>query len=291
MKLHRSCFYSDDRASVVPVGFILVIGIITLMLYVFQASTVPMINQQAEVDTHQGVRVDMHEFHSAVSRAMSTGVAQSVVFHTKVEYPPQLGATSQPDTSLFTSDKQEVTFQNAVLSGGSGAGWNGSNRTYPTRPVHIVPDYNWFQNAQQVQYEHSVVHYAPANSGNKTNVATTSQSVVSGNQITIYQMKGELAVTRRNHISVNVHSDTSPEQVNVTNSTGDNIELTLETSLSESQWRSLLESERATNGGHITNITYNASTNPNRMTLTFEQNVTYEVKIFEVELSHIRING
>ena len=292
--IHRGRSLRDTRASVIPIGFILVIGILTLVLYAFQVTTVPEMNREAEVDNHRGLQTQMKLFDQMMVNSATMNIDQPVTFDTRIDYPFQLAPPPQPDMRFQTRPEQAVTFSNTKRVGGAGGtGWDGSDRTYTTYSFEIVPDYQRHQQAQHIQNEHGIVNLASADEPNAAEVLVGNQGIVNGDTITLILVEDDASVARASDITVSIRpDDDKTESLQVTNTSSARVTLELETTFSETQWRRLIEDERQSNGGHIAAMSYTTvSDGPNRVTFEFEQDVEYDLRIYHVTLKPTRSAG
>jgi hypothetical protein len=231
----------------------------------------------------------MAQFDAAVSRTATTGVPQTHVFKTHVSYPPQLVPIAQPDTKLSSQNTLSYTIQNATTPANTTDKWDGSPITQTTNEISLTPDYQYYQNAQLLQYEYGVTHYSPNENASKTTVVTDKQTLITDNKITLLRTTGEISVVRRHDIVTTLSRTTSPETVTVTNTSNSNITLSLDTSLSESQWREMLASERTENGGHVHNIRFQNRSGNDVIDIVLEQDQSYTINIFEVSINNARV--
>lgn len=273
---------SASRGAVVPIGFILVISVIAFGLYLFQVTAVPAANKRAELQTQDQVRTQFHQLDAAIFRAGTDNITTPHLIDANTNYLFQTSRTSVESSQIRTNGNADVTIDNAVSSNSSDD-FDGVAITYTTTFVNYLPSYAYYNNPNQFWNENGLVYYETPQG--KT-VLSESQTIVSGKQITIPLLAGDVSSGGRGQFPLNIAP--RPEaykSVTVSDDSGAPITISLDTRVPEGQWNTLLESEKDINGGYVTDITYtNNPSSLNRVNIELETGQDYKIKIFRTEI-------
>jgi hypothetical protein len=280
MTTHRSTdgtYRGDERAVSEVLGAILVFGLLLAVVLLIQITAVPGWNQQIEYDHSERAQDDIDELANAIERAQTSERSESVNIELGVDYPTRPFLYNPPPTqgTLETPARGTVTIEGAQASGEVGNFWDGSAISHPTRAVTYRADYNEFRDApRQTVYEHGVVANQFRNSAT---VIRQSRPIVSDDNINLVALTGTANRTdnRQTTVAVTPVSRT-PRTVAVTGLNGNDITISLRTTLPEETWQDLLEDELA--DGHVESLSYADGTSPATVTLTLDGSVTYDLQ-------------
>ncbi|SFR57330.1 hypothetical protein SAMN04487947_2414 [Halogeometricum rufum] len=293
-------FRGDDRAVAVQIGAVLLLGFVVVSLSMYQAAVVPQENEQVEYRHNQRVVGDMHEVRNAVLQTAATGSSAPTAVELGTEYPARsvFVNPSPPGGTLATSSLGDVSIRNAVADDPETAEpdypetddfWNGSTRTYPTRALAYQPSYNRYGNAPTTVYENGVLYNRFGEGASANTVTVSDQTLVSGRQISLVTLSGDLSRGGSGTLSVDpraVSQSTRTVSVSQDASRPGNVSIVVPTRLDASTWRRLLEETNQYDGtGDPTNERYvHAVTDagPDAVEIAFEAGTTYELRMANV---------
>lgn len=279
-----------NSASVIPLGFILVITIMAMALILFNSTTLPTLSKQAEVDSHRDIETDFIRMDSSVYRAATTGIPQPVVMGNRVNYPPSLTQLKTPTPLLRTKGPHNITAKNAIYTEDASSFDTKRN----TNQILFSRNYNYYTRARTFGYEHGLFYTQPpdAERGASSVLVRDKQTIINEETITIISMEGDLSFSRPAPTQLSI-SPVSNEEVHatITNEGAEHIELVIPTRLPKSEWTTLLQSEDYSNGGHVTDIRYR-TTNPdtgiddgmNYVIIELEQGIEYNINLYTVSI-------
>lgn len=283
---------ASDAGSVIPLGFILIIAIVSVTLIIFNTSTFPILGQNAEIAAHQDIESDFIRLDVRVYQTATTSVPQPVVMGNRVDYPFSLVPVKAPTPALKTHGPNELSIQNAQYT------VNGTaySATRDTSHITYSRDYNFFTNARAFGYEYGLVYSQPdgAEAGDSGIFLQDKQSVLNQNILTLVVLDGEIDSSRPAPTQVTITPVPSEEaHVSITNQPSNRVQVVMPTRLPESTWRDALDGQMVSNGGHLQQLSY-SETNPSTgvddgvhyVILDLEQGVTYEVNLYTVALDN-----
>ena len=276
--------------SVIPLGFILVVTVISLAIILINTTTIPALSKKAEVDAHRDVETDFIRMDSAVYRAATTDIPQPVVMGNRVNYPPHLEPLKTPTPRLQTVGPHNISFDNAVYEENLSA----YNRERETNAIRFSRDYNYYTTARDFGYEHGLFYTQPHHSerGDPAIIVRDKQTIINDETITVIAIEGDISFSRPSPTQISVTPiESKKEHTTITNDSGESINVTLPTRVPKSEWETLLESEMVGNGGHVTNVTY-STTNPdtgaddgaNYVTIELESGIEYDLNMYTVRV-------
>jgi len=273
---NRQC-RTDDRAVSEILGAIMVFGILLALLFLIQMTAVPTWNQQVEYDHDQRVQGDVGEIGNAIERVQASGTAESVGVELGLRYPYRPLLYNPPAVSgeLQTVPNGDIVVEGANASDEVGDFWDGSELSYPTRSITYSADYNEYNDAPvRTVYEHGTV--ANRFDGEVTIVRQPRQ-VVRDNAINLVALTGEVDRDSVEPTTVQVTPVTrSARTISVTGANGDDITISLRTTLPEATWNELLADEL--DNGHVLSVDYTAATSPATVTITLDGAETYTLR-------------
>ena len=289
MSIYQPQAQSLNRASIVPLGFVLVVGVITLALAAFQVTTVPVINNDAELENAQVIQTDMQNFNQQIIQSSVTGVPRPFIFNNVVDYPFQIVEPPQPTTLIQT--RSPMTFSvsgSEPVSLGEGQEWSSQREAFTTRPFEVFTPYTYNTDAPRVQSEYGVVNLAPPNEPLNTQATVSNQLLITDNSISVYVIDNQVSSIRQSNAAIQITPRPSKSiDIELTHASASTpIEFEFETTLSESVWTDMLESEGVENGGYIERIEFEEEQDPryDRVTLVMSPEEEYRLQIYYVEL-------
>lgn len=275
-------FAADDRAVSEVIGAILVFGLLIALLALVQTQAVPATNEKVEFDHSQAVQTDMAELQEAISLTAVQGRSQSPSIKLGLSYPSRLLFYNPSPVygQLRTTAPGTVTLANVDASGDVNLLYTGGTYTYTTRPIEYRAGYHRYAEEPTIVREVGTL-YEKYPEGTRVQ----GGSFVNGKQITLVTVNGSLQKNSLSTASVETVPLSAPARtVAVTNETGEQFSITVPTQLDNSTWADVLSPQYRSNGGYIVEQSYAApSGSPyNFLTVTFEQGVTYELRMAQV---------
>jgi hypothetical protein len=187
-------FSRDRRGQSVVVGTVILFGFLIVALGVYQVQVVPTENANVEFEHSQTVEDDFGDLRNDVLRAGSTGSTGSTQIQLGTRYPARTFFVNPPPVSgsLETEPTGEIRVRNATVGDGAHENardfWN-TSPSFATRSLRYEADYNEFDGAPALVYEHSVV----AAEFDEAVLLRTGQTVVSEERISLTALTGSVS--------------------------------------------------------------------------------------------------
>ena len=239
----------DRRAAALQVGAILLLGFLVIGLALYQATVVPDQNERVEFDHNQQVQESLQDVRNGILRTASAERTSPTTVPLGTRYPTRIVAVNPPPSSgrLATESGGEVTLVNATAIDDETADyWNGSDRSYATQRLSYRPGYSIYRGAPRTTYADTVLY----NDFGGQQRTVTDQRLLEGNLIYIVALEGSYSRSGTRAVTLSPSPvSASDRTVAVNNSSG--LRLKIDTDLSQSQWRSLLDDQYERNGGRI----------------------------------------
>lgn len=246
---------SDDRAQVLQIGAILVLGIAVLVFVTYQAVVVPQQNAAVEFQHAQTVTEALNHTRDGVIETARTGAAQPSTLPLGTGYPPRFLAVNPPQAPgrLETLPQGNVTVENTVLvSGVTVTDVFGDGREYRTRAVEYRPTYNVYADGPVVRYGASVLYQRYGEGPDAAYVVISDQRLVDGSNIYLTTLHGRLNASSPDDVTVEPRPLSAPAtSVTVRSTAPDNLTIRVPTQLPEHHWAELLATETGP-GGNVT---------------------------------------
>ncbi|RLM67900.1 hypothetical protein DVK05_08705 [Halorubrum sp. Atlit-8R] len=222
----------DRRGQSVVVGTVILFGFLIVALGVFQVQVVPTENANVEFEHSQAVEDDFGDLRNDVLRAGSTGSTGSTQIRLGTRYPARTFFINPPPVSgsLSTEPTGSIRVSNATVGDGAhpnaAAFWN-TTPTFPTRSLRYDADYNEFDGAPELVYEHSVV----AAEFDDAVLLRTGQTVVSDGRISLTALTGSVSESGVAPQSVDPRAVSASDTTLPLEPTGGNVTLELPTAV------------------------------------------------------------
>lgn len=267
---------SDTRGVSEVLGAILVFSILIALLALFQVTIVPDQNEEIEFKHNERVQQDMGELQGAISSAAATGASESVSVKTGLRYPTRLLLLNPGPVSgtLRTEEvgNGELILRDVEATDAETSDYlQGTLDPFETRNVVYDPSYNLYENAPETTYLSTVLY----NDFEDGVTIKDKGSLVSGNRITLIVVDGQLAESSVNSVSLSPKALSAPARtVSVTGQSGNNIVITVPTTLDASTWENdILDGEP--------NV---VAVNPNgdAVDIELDGSVTYELRMAKI---------
>jgi len=241
----------DERAQSIQVGAVLLFAILIVAFSSYQAFVVPNQNRQVEFNHYTDSQADMEEIRNAVINSGQSGSVVSQSFSLGTNYPSRLVA-SQPERTYGSlraspiSSEPNITIQDASENASTICGPGAT----ATRSITYRPEYFYLNSAGDITYENTVV-YTTGRQGGKA--FQTEQQLIDGTTIQLYPLLGNYSESGGGVTSISFSGGTTGKATSVSGP----FTVTLPTSLSVSEWETLLEDEDA--DGIVTEVTANST--------------------------------
>ncbi|MDB2260383.1 hypothetical protein PM035_05845 [Halorubrum ezzemoulense] len=178
------------------VGTVILFGFLIVALGIFQIQVVPTENANVEFEHSQQVEDDFGDLRNDVLRAGSTGSTGSTQVRLGTRYPARTFFINPPPVSgsLETEPTGPIRVLNATVGDGAHQNardfWN-TSPSFETRSLRYDAEYNEFDGAPELVYEHSVV----AAEFDDAVLLRTGQTVVSEERISLTALTGSVSET------------------------------------------------------------------------------------------------
>ncbi|GAB3328204.1 hypothetical protein [Haloplanus salinarum] len=272
-------FRDDRRAAALQVGAILLLGFLVIGLALYQSTVVPDQNERVEFDHNQQVQESLQDVRNGILRTAAAERTSPTTVPLGTRYPTRIVAVNPPPSSgrLATDSGGDVTLVNATAINDETADyWNGTNRSYASQRLTYDPDYSVYQNAPRTVYDDTVL-YNEFDGGSR---AATGQRLLEGNLIYVVALNGSLGRSGTQAVSV------SPTPVSASDRTvavnGSDIDIEVDTDLSEEEWERLLEDQYESNGGRIDGNASGVTVSGGTLTVDLVSNRTYRLRMAKV---------
>lgn len=273
-------FRESTRGQALQVGAILLFGIAILGLTIVQSQVVPVENKQVEFQHSLTVQNDMSGLHTTVVEAGTSEGVHTAEITMGTTYPARILLVTPPPAqgTLRTDTPQTVRVANVTATSDESRDYLNGSYTLQTKSISYNPGYHVYQNAPTTTYQAGVLVNEHQN-GNST--AVTEQTLVRQNEIYIVSVGGNVSRAQLRSASLSPQSvSISTDPTTVTNTSDGDVTVTVPSTLSEQQYVELLGPQYDPDGEAGNDSAYVSSVRkpgPERITLTFEPGVTYQL--------------
>ncbi len=192
----------DDRGVSPLIGFLLVVGILVLSLGIWQVNFVPADNKQVEFQHYQDIIGDMQELRNAIVRIGETNQLQAVRFRLGANYPPRvIGVNAPPPQGALETDTAGTG--EIVVDGINTTEVCGFEET-TSRSITYEPAYNYFENADAIHYENTVVY---RNTSDGTIVLDSGQALIRDDTINLVPMVTDFSLTDQSATTIDFQGE------------------------------------------------------------------------------------
>lgn len=283
----------SQRAISAVLGGMLMFALIATTVAVIQMNAVPAMNERVEYGHSLAVNEDMQALSNALTAASSDGDVRTTNVEAGMQYPNRAFLVNPPAVTgtLTSSPVYGISISNAQLDQ-TDAVWGATDPDpFATRFLTYTPDYNEFEGASPLVYEHGIL-YQDTPSGD---YVQNSIDIVDGRRITLYTLDGSVSHTSSVPASLTVTPLSGPATPTTVRNYDANsgMVISIPTRLSQEAWVELLaddldgyttdvsEMDPAVDqhtGRSIAQISYSAGSTVNTLTLTMEPG-TYELRM------------
>ena len=282
-------FLDSERGQSVQVGAILLFGILVIGLSLYQATVVPQETKATEFEAYLDASDDLVSLHNTIIAGATEDVQSGTVVQTGVRYRPRaLFVNPGPPTgSLSLSDSPNVTITGADAVDGEPAAvetvWDGSAHPFETTVLRYSPDYNEFD-AEPV----SVTGLGVQREAGGNVVPLGGQTLLSGNRLTVVTIDGRLGAAGIQTPLTVTPVTSATRTVTVTNSSGDDISVTVPVGANATAWNRSTAATRMRQTEDVVSVTDlddGADSTNTLVRVTLDGSETYELRLAKVELS------
>jgi len=201
MLMSHRIFIRDNRAVAPVIGFILALGILVLLLAIYQAQIVPQQNAETELEHHQETRDELRSLHNAIS---AVGVDQEPRFESinlGTSYESRtLGINPPPPAGTIRTEEHNITIANE----------SGNTTDIPTQFIEYQPGYNELD-IGSTWYENSVLYFdGPDSVG-----IIEDQEMISGKNASIISLQNEFQETGTGRITFELYPKNNRENISL----------------------------------------------------------------------------
>lgn len=295
----RRLWGDDTRAVTAQVGAVLLLGLFVVLISIYQVTVIPASTAEHEFDHNQRVQDQLVELRGEITQVGTAAATGSESVSVGLRYPRRYIAINPPPaagtlkTSPVTAPSSTVAVVNSTAVNSETADYWTGTQTFSTQSLSYDPGYNEYHQAPKTRYENTVLY----NSFDKQNqnLTVTGQTVVSGRQLSLVTLSGDLNTQRIDAQTVDLRT-VSPSVTSVnniaikSNASTRNVTLSFSSQLSEQRWERLLEDEMVQNGGYVTDVSESQSGTQIHVTLRREKGgdtVAYDLRIVNVSVSPV----
>ncbi|WP_435359264.1 hypothetical protein [Haloarchaeobius sp. DFWS5] len=250
----------DERAVTVQIGAVILLAFVVIAITTYQTQVVPAQNEEVEFNHNQQVQQRMQDLRDVLVSVPATGSGGAVSVPLGTTYPARSIFVNPPppggtlSTVGTTNDSVAFAIGNATATDAEvGNYWNGSTHAFSTGALVFTPNYHAYENPPTTVYENSLLY----NRFDSANLTLTGQTVVDGKRLTLVAVNGSLR-EGSGTASVTVRPvSASTAGIAVRNTSGERLTVTIPSTLSASEWQTLLsESGQYDGTGSSSNEAY-----------------------------------
>lgn len=280
----------DDRGQIVQLGVVFMLGLLVVVMSVYQASVVPQENKEIEFAASEQARADVSELRNAIIETAVTGTRTGTTVKTGAQYPSRVLFVNPPPPNgrLRTTDAQNVSVSNARATDGDiDDYWNGQRLNFSSKTLVFAPNYNEFD-AAPIRI---VGGFAYRNYSGRI-LTETAQPFVRGNRITLVTLAGDLQAGGYATAVTSEPVSASTRTVTVTGDSGP-FNVTIPTEIPADAWRETIlaaeyDPDSDASDRYVKAVTQDG---PQAVTITFEGDATYELALAKVAVSESDQSG
>ncbi|MFC6989231.1 Ig-like domain-containing protein [Haloplanus sp. GCM10025708] len=274
---------ADDRGQTVQVGVILLFGILVIGLSIYQATVVPQQNERVEYEAYQQATEDLLSLGNGVTTAATRDVVTGTNVQTGARYPSRtIFVNAPPPTgSIGTANAPNVTLRDVRAIGSEPRNvrefWSavGANQQYEASRVRFSPNYNHFDASPVV-----LTGSGAYRSVDDTVVPLTSQTLVSGNRITVVTLRGDMSTAGYVTPVTATPVTASTRTVTITGD-GEDFSITVPTPDDAAAWNERVGQSLVDGNPNVVSATPHGN---GSATVTFDGLRQYELRLAAVEL-------
>lgn len=228
---NRNCrrFTADNRAVSAVIGFILILGLLTLTLAIYQAQIVPQQNAQTEFEHFEESRDELIEIRNAVSTAGQADVSQfpSLTLGTTYQSRVLTINPAPPSGTIQTSNPYNITVANET-----------EQLNITTRFLEYEPGYNELR-VGSTRFEHSVLYLDERNRDSDVSVIQ-DQNIVDDGSVKITALQNSFQQTGTQRVTLEIYPQGRLDPADLPE--GDNLTVTVPTQLDDDEyWNETLD--------------------------------------------------
>lgn len=257
---------NNSRGQATLVGFILLVAIAIVFSSLMIDGFVTNSNESREINNSEQVKNQFDNLPSKINLSLATDTIQTISINGNVNYMlPSIINPVEPIIDISTPRQQTVE-----VSGSS-------TESVTSDVIQLHPKYHFYVVDSLNEYSQNVVYYK-GRSDSERIFNPTSQKMINGTDITVYNVDGVNSSGESANISI------YPEQtktIDTINTNSNEVTITIETKLSANQWEKLLEKELVANGGHVEDIN---QVDSNTVEIRLENGYKYSYTEYTVDI-------
>lgn len=230
--MNRGKFAGDTRGVASVIGFVFLIGILVLLLAVYQAQVVPQQNAETELAHHEETRYELRSLHHAISDVSQKQSPRFQSISLGTDYQPRtLGINPPPAAGTIQTEQHNIS-----ISNGSDTG----NISIPTQFIEYQPKYNELD-IGSTWYENSVLYLDERDRGNGIAVIEHQELVDESGNVTVVALQNEFQETGTGRVTLELYPSNNLNNVSLPDTNGNNYTVKIPTRLNRtSYWESQL---------------------------------------------------
>jgi hypothetical protein len=280
-----------DKAQAILLGFIILVGILSLGYYTYLTESAPIEKQQNEVDHFGDVSSDLIQFRDNIVEASESGstTSQSLElgrdYNTILPVPPEEPIVGQISVKEYDSP---IKIYNASGLGGAKNYWPGTTKPcetpkhcYSSSYIKYTPHYKYYLDHPETYYENSIMY---DNYGGQR-ISKTGQSLVNGRDIKITTIKGDINISNSDLTNTQIVPVSAPSQEIQITDRDEPVKIQVPTNIPVQKWRQdLLNNQLSTNSqnGYIKSI---SEINESVIEIEMIQGETYTLELSKLYLT------
>lgn len=283
---------SHSRGQAEMLGLMLGLVIIASLFVMLQTDVAPAVREEYEYQHARTVLEDFLQIHTDTRVSADAGIGQGTVLHMGGDYPSYVVLLQPPGPSgsVRTTAERTVSLTNAQATDRETREYlSGQRLTFSTTGVRYTPNYEEYRPPPTTVLMNCLLYQEYA----QTREVVAGPRLIAGRTISITTMAGQFSTARTTPLLIQTEPlSTSRETVRV-ESDGQPITLSIQTQLSESQWREVLAAEidpetsrsnPATDDDnrYVAAIDVDESTTPNTLTIYLETGVAYDLRMSRI---------
>jgi len=230
-----------DRGQSIQIGAVILLGVLVILLAVYQTTVVPSQNRGIEFSHSQAIQNDMVSLRNAILETKQSGKRGFAEVKLGTNYPKRAVAINPPPAAgtLSTGQSQEIN----VEASGTVGSLCPSKGSIQTRNLTYRPGYTEYQNPPEIVYENTVLYL---DFGDET-VLLTDEQLVQGSGVSIPPLNTSYSESGINVESVEpIPGLQKSKDLNKAN-------VSFPTGLSEDKWETLLSEDLNASGVAVDN--------------------------------------
>ena len=217
-------FIKDERAQSIQIGFILILGLLILMLGIYQSSIIPDQNRSAEITHSNDIEFEFENIETSIFNTAMSGTPLTNTYPMSLRYQPRIITVNPPPPAgtLSTSSVDNIVISNESME-----------HEVPTRYLEYDVDYRLYDEPPTYTREIGFIY---RNFGERQTAISSNQFILNDG-FAIIALQGEYSETSFESIRLRFERTDDLVKYRITDP-----EITIPTRLNEGYWTEYSES-------------------------------------------------